>query len=377
MGVTHSQKIYNDNPLVQPIHTAVKGRARYKVNGLYRSESLKKYIEFRLSEEIGIKEVHANPDTGNVLVLFSSSFSPNTIASLIQEIVSAYRKQRQQSLVTTPYINTATDEVRPINNRNSHQFTAAQEQKNAVLVATAKDIAMDNSQNTVDEPILPGIPIQKPLDKPGRQLILISGTAVSTLVLITALLHRCGLDEIILLAIQRIHNPLLDRIMMTITSLGGSRGLLWIGLAAGAIPLYNNRRAEATTLGITALGASSLNYLLKERFGRARPALWDRIVHVGHHSFPSGHAMMSMAVYGFIGYSLAKQFPQRRGQIFALTILLIGVIGFSRLYLGVHWPTDVVAGYAAGLMWLIICLLGLDFWKQTHANQQLELLAQS
>jgi undecaprenyl-diphosphatase len=107
--------------------------------------------------------------------------------------------------------------------------------------------------------------------------------------------------------------------------------------------------------------------LLKLLFGRARPALWDRIIHVGLHSFPSGHAMVSIVIYGFIGYILAKQFPQWRGRIFALTFVLIVAIGFSRLYLGVHWPTDVVAGYAAGLVWLIACIQRLEL-PQKYAS---------
>ncbi|WP_342746009.1 phosphatase PAP2 family protein [Brunnivagina elsteri] len=101
-------------------------------------------------------------------------------------------------------------------------------------------------------------------------------------------------------------------------------------------------------------------YLLKELFTRTRPSLWKHIIDVGHYSFPSGHAMISLVIYGFISYVLAKEYPQYKKQIYAATTLLILTIGFSRLYLGVHWATDVIAGYAAGLLWLIVCTRNLE-----------------
>ncbi|GAB1538425.1 hypothetical protein NUACC21_10860 [Scytonema sp. NUACC21] len=365
MGTHHFNKLPIENPLVQAIHTAVKGRARYKVNGLYRSEALKRYLELKLSEKTGIQQVRANHYTGNVLVLFPSNFSQNAIATLIQDTVLDYRQQNRKSSVRTSYISTAQEAKNfPVNQGKVNEFAANGQQKTAVVVAPQNKTDASEIQDIAGAAVLTEMPVQQPIDKTGRQLILVSGTAVGTLIVCTTLLHRYGLDESILLAIQKLHAPLLDRIMIGITSLGGSVGLLLICLALGTGPLYYKRPSEATTFGIATIGAIGLNYLLKERFGRARPALWDRIVHVGHYSFPSGHAMMSMVIYGFLGYTLAKQFPQHRGKIFAATILLIAAIGFSRLYLGVHWPTDVVAGYAVGLLWLIACILGVNLWKQ-------------
>ncbi|HBE33340.1 MAG TPA: hypothetical protein DD990_19000 [Cyanobacteria bacterium UBA11368] len=83
----------NNHPLVQPIHTAVKGRARFKVNGLYHSESLKQYLEFNLAKNSGIVQVRANALTGNILVFFTSNRSFSHIATLIERLVLDYRKQ--------------------------------------------------------------------------------------------------------------------------------------------------------------------------------------------------------------------------------------------------------------------------------------------
>mgnify|MGYP000156130007 CR=1 FL=1 len=175
-------------------------------------------------------------------------------------------------------------------------------------------------------------------------------------------------DTLILLKIRVIHTPLLDSIMSGITFLGQPTVLVIISLSLGVWLLLKRRRAEATTLAIAALGAAGLNYLLKELFARDRPALWDRVVDVRYYSFPSGHAMVSIVMYGLIGYLLATRFQRWRVSIFILTIILVIAIGFSRLYLGVHWPTDIAAGYAAGLVWLIACVLSLRVWQKYRSH---------
>lgn len=173
-----------------------------------------------------------------------------------------------------------------------------------------------------------------------------------------------ALDTSILLAIRRIHTTLLDQAMMGITFIGDPSVLFLISLGMGIWLLKQGRRSTAATLGIAVVGAIGLNVWLKHLFGRARPALWKRIVDVGNNSFPSGHAMVSLVIYGLIGYILATKFPQHRKLIFICTIILILLIGFSRLYLGVHWPTDVAAGYAAGLVWLIACIMSMRVWRK-------------
>jgi undecaprenyl-diphosphatase len=170
-------------------------------------------------------------------------------------------------------------------------------------------------------------------------------------------------DTTILLSLRELHTPLLDRLMIAITFFGEPTELTIMSLALGAWLIWRGQRSEATTLAIAAAGAAGLNVLLKDVFARARPALWARIVDVRYYSFPSGHAMLSMVVYGLLGYLLATHFRRWRVGIVSLTVVLIAAIGFSRLYLGVHWPTDVLAGYAAGLVWLMTCILSIEIWR--------------
>ena len=352
MATDHFHKLINENHWVQAIHTAVKGRARYKVNGLYHSEALKRYLESRLLEQEIISQARANSYTGNVLVIFRPDKSLNAIALLIQEIVLDYRKKASKSLVSS----TQTQSVKV-----PKPSAAVIEDSNLQSFGTKENITFvkRNNRNIFDSVALSQTSMQRQLHQTCSKFIPVLG-AVCALVCGTGLLYSYNLDEAILLLIQKLHTPLLDRIMLSITFLGDPLVMLISSLGLTINPLYYNRRREATILGIAGVGAILLNCSMKILFGRARPALWKHIINVGQHSFPSGHAMVSIVIYGFTGYILAKQFPQWRFRIYALTVVLIAAIGFSRLYLGVHWLTDVTAGYAAGLVWLIACIVSLE-----------------
>jgi len=93
---------------------------------------------------------------------------------------------------------------------------------------------------------------------------------------------------------------------------------------------------------------------LKHVFGRARPTLFPEISLPADSSFPSGHSMGSMAIYGTVGRALIALYPEHRRLALVATPLLIAAIGFSRILLGVHWPSDVAAGFAAGVPFVLV-----------------------
>lgn len=170
-------------------------------------------------------------------------------------------------------------------------------------------------------------------------------------------------DQQILLTLQDWHTPLLDQIMVGITFLGNPSILVGLTVVATLGLLYFRKRSEATVLVIAALGATGLNVWLKDLFARDRPQLWEQIVDVQFYSFPSGHAMISLVIYSMIAYVLAINFPKWRGVLLLFLVPLVLAIGFSRLYLGVHYPTDIIAGYAAGFVWLTACIFSAELWK--------------
>ncbi|NDJ18351.1 phosphatase PAP2 family protein [Myxacorys almedinensis] len=173
-------------------------------------------------------------------------------------------------------------------------------------------------------------------------------------------------DVSVLFAIQQVQEPWLNPIMLGITTVGDPGVLVALCLLVSLWLIWRRHRPEAFTIAIAAVGALGLNMLLKTLFERDRPQLWARTVDVRFYSFPSGHAMLSMVILGLFGYLLASRLSRWRTQIISGTAVLILLIGFSRLYFGVHWLTDIVAGYAAGFVWLVACLLSLEIHKQRH-----------
>ena len=118
--------------------------------------------------------------------------------------------------------------------------------------------------------------------------------------------------------------------------------------------LYFNYRAYAVGLAITLIGAGVVGQVMKVIVERARPnGLIPSVIETSF-SFPSGHATIAMAFYGFITYILCMLFPTKKPLILTVAIAIIGSIGFSRLYLGVHFPSDVLAGYVLGGVWILI-----------------------
>jgi undecaprenyl-diphosphatase len=140
----------------------------------------------------------------------------------------------------------------------------------------------------------------------------------------------------------------------------GSPGLWVAGAGAGAILVARRWWADLLT-GAVLIGAGKLlNVWLKELIARERPL--GGVLVGGHesYSFPSGHAMMSLLLYGYLAILLWRAYDTRRARarIGMGAIMLVALIGMSRIYLGVHYPSDVLGGYVMGGAWLSLCLAG-------------------
>jgi undecaprenyl-diphosphatase len=170
-------------------------------------------------------------------------------------------------------------------------------------------------------------------------------------------------DKSLLIEIYTFSNPQLDLLMLAITYLGNPSSIVTLFLLSFLLLWWHKDYLEAKIFMLASLGALFLNVGLKLFFTKNRPQLWDQLIIEKSFSFPSGHAIGSMVLYGFLGYLLANRYPKLAVLIYGLTTILILSIGFSRLYLGVHWPTDIIGGYAIGFLWLMACLTTLKIQK--------------
>ena len=141
-----------------------------------------------------------------------------------------------------------------------------------------------------------------------------------------------------------------------LSALGGFTLQWLLGGASVLFLVYIRRRAEAAWLSASIVGASILNASLKSLLHRPRPELVPHLANVSNASFPSGHAMISAAIYLTIGAMMAETQPSRSARIFLMSFsgVLVLLIGASRIYLGVHWPSDVLAGWCLGTVWALL-----------------------
>jgi undecaprenyl-diphosphatase len=202
-------------------------------------------------------------------------------------------------------------------------------------------------------------------------LYLASGAAVTLLacfgLLAGALSNQelIALDRSILLALRASHedpvgSAFLEEFWLEVTNLGGVTVVCLLSLITTGGLLILRRFRVTLILAASLLGGMLLSSGLKDLVGRPRPDVVTHLAAVSSMSFPSGHSMMSAIVYPTLGVILARAAtrPLLKTYAIAVALALMALIGFSRVYLGVHYATDVIAGWCVGLSWALVCWIG-------------------
>jgi undecaprenyl-diphosphatase len=173
-------------------------------------------------------------------------------------------------------------------------------------------------------------------------------------------------DERVLIALRKkgnLNEPIgpkwLADVGRDITAMGGVAILTMMTLAVCGFLWFRGQHAAMFFVLVAALGGLLISSGLKGLIDRPRPTVVPHLAYVSSSSFPSGHSMMSAVVYLTLGSLLARFVKERGVKIYVLAvgIILTGLVGVSRMYMGVHYPTDVLAGWTAGIVWALICWL--------------------
>ncbi|HEY3825919.1 MAG TPA: phosphatase PAP2 family protein [Bryobacteraceae bacterium] len=153
--------------------------------------------------------------------------------------------------------------------------------------------------------------------------------------------------------------PSMQEAVRDVSALGSDSLLGLATLIVAGFLVLDSKGRMAAFAAASVIGGAILSNLLKDFFQRPRPEIVPHLAYAANTSFPSGHSMMSAVTYLTLAALLARSQERRRIKAYflLLAVLITFLVGVSRIYLGVHWPTDVLAGWTAGTTWALLCWL--------------------
>lgn len=180
-------------------------------------------------------------------------------------------------------------------------------------------------------------------------------------------------DQAVTAFVRGFESPLMTEIMKFFTFIGSGFAIIPLVILV-ALFLYKvlKHRSELVLLLTVVVGSALLNETLKLIFHRSRPVL-HRIVDASGYSFPSGHSMAAFTLYGIVAFLLWKHISTAYGRMLLIffTVIMIAMIGISRIYLGVHYPSDVLGGYLASGSWLAFSIWFYQQYKERRYEDRL------
>lgn len=160
------------------------------------------------------------------------------------------------------------------------------------------------------------------------------------------------MEEHILRSMHRYSSPALDSLFLLSHQLGRARFCTAMVVVMALLWWRQNNRIEVKLWLGLGLSTFVLQWSLKLLFARPRPQLWDTLIQLESYAMPSGHALVATTLYPLLAHSASKRWPQHKVTFYCVATLLALYIGLGRLYLGVHWPSDVLVGWILGFVQL-------------------------
>jgi undecaprenyl-diphosphatase len=187
--------------------------------------------------------------------------------------------------------------------------------------------------------------------------------------LTTSIVYR--VDQGVQAWFGHVRQPAVTVLLSAATNIGGAAGLTALVSVVAALLLARRERASAIFVLVTAGAGALLNLGLKLIFARARPDLASAIAEARWYSFPSGHAMSSFIIFGALAYLVLRQpwpwVARSAGLAVAMTVVVL--VGLSRVYLGVHWASDIAGGWSAGTVWLISAVAAFEMLLRVRGEK--------
>jgi undecaprenyl-diphosphatase len=212
--------------------------------------------------------------------------------------------------------------------------------------------------------------------KQTRDLILGFGGAAAALILFGWLANQVFHHETIRFdaavrdGVHSFASPGLTWFFRIVTEFGSEKFLVPFGAFVVWRLVLAGRRQAAILFAVAAAGGESLDYILKLLFRRTRPAVFFGLSAPHTYSFPSGHSMLSACFFGVLAalVTIRMASATRRVAVWAAAAMATLLIGLSRIYLGVHYPSDVLAGYAAAVIWVFSVRAGYGVWLRRRTT---------
>ncbi|HWT40217.1 MAG TPA: phosphatase PAP2 family protein [Dongiaceae bacterium] len=177
-----------------------------------------------------------------------------------------------------------------------------------------------------------------------------------------------GFDAAILLGLHAQSTAFLDKFFVTVTNIGGITSVAVVSALILAYFVIRKQWYRAQIIFFGMGGAAAANVVLKHIFQRDRPSLWHQIVTETGYSFPSGHAMMSAALFTCL--LIIFWSTKWRWVVITLGAIAVLLIGTSRLYLGVHFPTDILGGWCVSVAWVLFVRYALGWWHTRRTTKE-------
>ncbi len=360
---------------VRIVHATVPGRLRLAVPGLRRDAGMASRLAAAAGEWPGVRRVTASATTGTLLLEFDpGALQPEELPARIEACLAALAGHPAADSRPSPPSPTAwvPNLLQPPEAGELKPGPVSSPMKERLLLSSPSPSGWERGSGGEGQPAAENRPsplsASPPSPRPrARALEVAAGAAAlavggAALVAVAAHGHNLALDRVPLEWAAAVHSPALTALMRGVTRLAEPVVVFPVTALAAAAGVGRQAPGDRAWLAPVAVGGGlGIISLLKLLLRRSRPSAFAPLTPVGGYSLPSGHAFLSMCLYGLLAHHglrwlRARRPRDRRAAAFLVVAAATAVVlvGVSRVYLGVHYPTDVIAGYLLALVWIFV-----------------------